>query len=161
MNELWRDPSTNQCYLIPEETELEEGQLELVSSTQERIRVIPEVVAVYACSSSEANQHIQERVTQMLELAGQEVGQFVQFFAKDLGTQLAQGGRPSLCRDRAEQAWWFDFRGLRAVHLFVLGRPQLDLLSAGGVPDCRLRCLDTFTIDSYHGQDFIPCRVLC
>ena len=91
MNELWRDPTTNQCYLIPEGTPLQSGDLELVSSNKERKLVQQEAVQSYACSAAEANQHIQERVTQMLELAGQEVGQFVQLFAADLGSQLASG----------------------------------------------------------------------
>ena len=91
MNELWRDPTTNQCYLIPEGTALQSGDLELVNSNKERKLVQQEAVQSYACSATEANQHIQERVTQMLELAGQEVGQFVQLFAADLGSQLASG----------------------------------------------------------------------
>ena len=91
MNELWRDPTTNQCYLIPEGAQLQTGSLELISSNKERKLVQQEAVQSYACSAAEANQHIQERVTQMLELAGQEVGQFVQLFAADLGSQLASG----------------------------------------------------------------------
>ena len=69
MNELWRDPTTNQCYLIPEGTALQSGDLELVNSNKERKLVQQEAVQSYACSATEANQHIQERVTQMLELA--------------------------------------------------------------------------------------------